>query len=53
MPYDRDSFLAGLAVGRTLWKPPKIDEGFSASVRSVPAESESEQEEQEQEEDAV
>ena len=21
MPYDRDSFLAGLAVGRTLWRP--------------------------------
>ena len=23
-PYDRDSFLAGLAVGRTLWKPPVV-----------------------------
>lgn len=52
MPFDRDSFLAGLAVGRTLWKPPIIDEGFSSSARSLPAESEPEQEEEEQD-DAV
>lgn len=24
MAYDRDSFLSGLAVGRTLWKPPYV-----------------------------
>lgn len=27
MPYDRDSFLAGLAVGRTLWRPHIISPG--------------------------
>ena len=26
MPYDRDSFLAGLSVGRTLWRPHSISE---------------------------
>lgn len=31
--YDRDSFLAGLAVGRALWLPPIIEEGFHAPLR--------------------
>ncbi len=27
MTYDKDSFLAGLAVGRALWRPPQKDSG--------------------------
>lgn len=33
--YDRDSFLAGLAVGRALWLPPIIEEGFHAPLRMM------------------
>lgn len=52
MPYDRDSFLAGLAVGRTLWQPTNADEGFTAQ-RSRQQTEEQDTEETEQEENAV
>lgn len=39
MPYDRDSFLAGLAVGRTLWQPPVAeDTNLNLSRQSPPSE---------------
>lgn len=52
MPYDRDSFLAGLAVGRTLWRPPNSDEGFAVQ-RARQQTEEQLTEETEQEENAV
>lgn len=52
MPFDRDSFLAGLAVGRTLWQPTNADEGFTVQ-RSRQQIEEQTTEETEQEEDAV
>lgn len=33
--YDRDSFLAGLAVGRALWLPPIIEEGFHTPLQMM------------------
>lgn len=52
MPFDRDSFLAGLAVGRTLWQPPNAAEGFTVQQSRQQIE-EQDTEETEQEEDAV
>ena len=45
MAYDRDSFLAGLAVGRTLWKP-HTTEQLSAllALAETPEESEDQEE---------
>ena len=52
MAYDRDSFLAGLAVGRTLWKPTMSDEGFTVQQSRQQIEEQT-TEETEQEEDAI
>lgn len=52
MPFDRDSFLAGLAVGRTLWQPTNADEGFAVQ-RSRQRTEEQDTEETEQDENAV
>lgn len=52
MPFDRDSFLAGLAVGRTLWQPTNADEGFTVQQSRQQIEEQT-TEETEQEENAV
>lgn len=52
MPFDRDSFLAGLAVGRTLWQPTYADEGFTVQLSRQQTEGQ-DTNETEQEENAV
>jgi len=37
-PYDRESFLAGLAVGRTLWQPPVAEDNNLNLSRQSPSE---------------